>query len=194
MLSSATIARREVRGRHLAAELRPDDQRDAGEAEHQTEPPPRRHRRRPARLGAARQPERGQHRLQSDQERRRAGAEPRLHRRPHAAEIAGLHQHSGDGEVQPLRPLGRPSDTRDRDPDDEARRRQREAQRQETEGRRVRHRQPGDDEAGRPDADEEPRHRQREGGAVRGGRAEAGSLAVTFQRTRARISGNAFCR
>ena len=146
---------------------------------------------RAARRRVARQPERGQHRLQADQQRHRAGADARLHRRPDAAEVAGLHQHAGDGEVHHCARPARPGGARERDPDDEAGRRQGDSA---ASGSRTAARaacQPRDDEAGAPDQDEDPRHR-----AQRCTRGDAPRRAARscVSATRARISGSAFCR
>ena len=109
MPSSATSASARLAARHLAVpELAPDDQHQPGEAEQQAEPLARRRRGDGPARRAARQPERGQHRLQADQQRDRAGADAGLHRRPDAAEVARLHQHAGDREVHPLRAAARP--------------------------------------------------------------------------------------
>jgi hypothetical protein len=162
------------------AELLPDHQQQAGQAEGQSGPLAARYF-----AAAAGDPDRRQHRLQTDQQRRQPGAHAGLDGRPDAAQVARMHQHAGDGQVAPLAPAARPGRAHQHGPGQKAQPRQRVAHGQEFHRRGMRHAVTRHDEAGRPDHDEHGGHRPHQRVGPAGGRHFF---------TRRRISGNALRR
>ena len=140
------------------------------------------------RAAARRDPDGGEHRLQAHQQRHQARAHAQLDRGPHAAQVAGVHQDAGDGQMPDLR-CDRRGQRRARGagPDGEAGDRESVAHRQELHRRRMRHAVARHDEAGAPDQHEDGGHRRAPGGP-------AVTPAVIGYFTRLRISGRAFCR
>ena len=128
-------------------------QHQPGKAENQTQPLPLGH------FGAgAREPDGGEHRLQTNNERRQTRAHPRLDGHPDAAEVARVHEDTGDREVHPLGAVARPLHASQQDPGQKTGDGQRIADRQELHRRRVGHAEARHDEAGAPDEHKHPGH------------------------------------
>ena len=139
------------------AELAAQHQRQAHEAKQQPEPFARGHPGLAMASGAC-EPERRENRLQPHQQRHRARADAQLDGRPHAAQVARMHQHTADGQVQPLAPVGGPGGARHRNPHPKAQHREGEAQRKKAHRRRMRHRIARDHKTSAPDQHKDPRH------------------------------------
>ena len=95
-----------------------------------------------------------------------------------------MHEQTGHAQMQPLRPRLWPLDPGTPDPRQEAKDRQAVAHHQELEWRRIGHPIAGNDEACAPDQYKDRRHQP----------DQAIIPGLACHLTRARISGNAFCR
>ena len=137
-------------------QLAPHHQHQPGKAQQQPQPlPPADPTGRPA---DGRQPDRRQHWLNANNQRRQPRPHAALDRRPHATQIARVHQHAGHAQVQPLDAGLRPAHARNGDPHPEAQNRQQVAVEQKRERWRIRHAIARHDEARGPDQHEHRRH------------------------------------
>ncbi len=121
--------------------------------------------------------QRGQHRVEADDQRRDPGLGAERDRLVDAAEIDRVQQHADQRRVARLRPRG-PGRAGQHHPGAEERRGEREAQRQE--GRRLDIGQPvlRPDEAGAPEQDEGGRRQRRRAGALGAGRGRHGGRGL----------------
>ena len=151
-------------------------QQQAAQAQHQPEPLARRHSAlRVSWVGrrtGGRDPQRCQHRLQADNQRRQSGAHTAFDSHPHAAQVTCMHEDASQPQMGPLPCTARPHGTRHGDPDQKANNRKQVANDQKSQRRRVRQTEFGDDETRAPDQHKNRRHGPNQG-AVRARRSHS---------------------
>ena len=145
-------------------------------------------------------PKRGKHGLQTDDQCSKARTHSGFDCNPNAAQIPGMHKHSGDCQMQPLPYSGGPLCPCQGYPDQKADDGQKIANNQKSQRRRIWQAELCNDKAGAPDHHKHGRHRPeqkvcRAGGNRQGTHEKVRKRSISCgYLVRARISGMAFCR